>query len=249
VRALLFSLPLHAAGLFVVELLQHNNVINTTLRFEGILRLLTGNYSDHFSTLAQTLYANRWYVVLYYVPVFALAAAVGYGLRHVVWKKKWDVHYPWLFRYKNDWLYKLLGRDVPVPAEYPNSRVFVRIEALTKLPAEVPGKTILYQGIVEAFTTDENGVLRDIWITDVKRGRFYTESKRQPSHPRGTRHSPAKRAKLYKEDEDDELKFTWKRVEPGRWMVLKYSELLNLNVTYVVNVPQALAGTSSPPAE
>jgi hypothetical protein len=225
VRAILYSLPLHGIGLLIVENLQHNHVINTTLRFEDALRLLTGNYDDHFPVLAQTVYANKWYLVLYYVPVLIFAAGIGYVFRHVVWKWKLDMQYPWLFRYKNDWLYKLLGRDVPVPDQYPNSSVFVRIEALTKLPAEVPGKTILYQGIVEAFTTDESGVLRDIWITEVKRGKFY------------------------KDGESEEMKFTWKSVEPGRWMVLKYSELLNLNVTYVVNVPQALAQTSSPDRE
>lgn len=140
-------------------------------------------------------------------------AGFGYALRKVVWKWKWDVSYPWLFRYKNEWLYALMGRDVPVPSEYPGARVYVRVEALTNIPLQdEPAKTRLYRGIVEGFTTEDNSTLRDLFLTEVERGKFNKEPAKDPE-------------------------FYWKPVTPGNLMVLKYSELQNLNITYLMEVP------------
>ena len=126
-----------------------------------------------------------------------------------------DVRYPWLLRYRNEWLYTLLGRDVPVPARYPNGKVYVRIEGLTRIPTGEAGKTRLYRGFVEAFTTEETGALRDILVKDAERGVFESD----PTNP------------LKK-------KFSWKAINPGDLIILKYSELQNLNVTYLINVPE-----------
>jgi hypothetical protein len=93
--------------------------------------------------------------------------------------------------------------------------VYVRLEALTKIPLEDGGgRARLYRGIVEAFTTEEDGSLRDILLTEVERGKFLKE--------------PAK-----------EREFYWKAVAPGDLMVLKYSELQNINITYLLELPQS----------
>jgi len=112
-----------------------------------------------------------------------------------------------------------MGRDVPVPPEYPEAKIYVRVEALTKMALEEEaGKSLLYRGIAEGFTTEENGALRDILLTEVERGKFRKE--------------PAKPPEFY-----------WKPVTPGNLMVLKYAELQNVNITYLMELPPSSSPT------
>ena len=215
--AILFSLPLHLVVLSLFEGLQHVGLVQSTLSFEVIFRVMSGEYGDKFSSTIENIYANARYLMVYYIAVLTLATATGYVFRKIVWNWKWDVRYPWLFRYKNEWLYTLFGRDVPIPEgpEYDGSKVYVRLEALTKIPLEDgDGRARLYRGIVEAFTTEEDGALRDILLTEVERGKFLKE--------------PARDREFY-----------WKAVTPGDLMVLKYSELQNINITYLLELPQS----------
>jgi hypothetical protein len=215
--AILFSLPLHLVVLSLFEGLQHVGLVQSTLSFEVIFRVMSGEYGDKFSSTIENIYANARYLMVYYVAVLTLATATGYVFRKIVWNWKWDVRYPWLFRYKNEWLYTLFGRDVPIPEgpEYDGSKVYVRLEALTKIPLEDgDGRARLYRGIVEAFTTEEDGALRDILLTEVERGKF----RKEPARDR---------------------EFYWKAVTPGDLMVLKYSELQNINITYLLELPQS----------
>ena len=218
-RAILISLPLHLTMLSVFEWLQYSGVIHTTLTFEVVFRILAGEYNENISAIIANLYANTRYVISYYLSTLIVAGGVGYALRKTVWKWKWDVKYPWLFRYKNEWLYTLMGRDVPVPSEYSEARIYVRVEALTKTPLqEEMARTRLYRGIVEGFTTEENGALRDILLTEVERGKFKKEPAKEPE-------------------------FYWKSVTPGNLMILKYSELLNVNITYLMELPPSSSPT------
>ena len=112
-----------------------------------------------------------------------------------------------------------MGRDVPVPREYPEAKIYVRVEALTKIPIqEGMAKSRLYRGIVEGFTTEDNGSLRDIFLTEVERGKFKKEPAQEPE-------------------------FYWKPVTPGNLMVVKYSELQNLNITYLMELPPSSSRT------
>ncbi|MEP6887477.1 MAG: hypothetical protein ABI945_04055 [Nitrospirales bacterium] len=218
-RAILISLPLHLTMLSVFEWLQYSGVIHTTLIFEAVFRVLAGEYDDNISTIIANLYANTRYVISYYMSTLIVALGLGYALRKIVWKWKWDVKYPWLFRYKNEWLYTLMGRDVPVPPEYSEAKIYVRVEALTKIPLqEETARTRLYRGIVEGFTTEDSGALRDILLTEVERGKFRKEPAKEPE-------------------------FYWKPVTPGNLMILKYSELQNVNITYLMELPPSSSPT------
>ena len=81
---------------------------------------------------------------------------------------------------------------------------------------------MLYRGLVSAFTTEENGALRDIVLTGAYRGKFT-----QPHGP--FRHRPI---------------FEWQEIEPGDYLTLKYADLKNLNITYQIYppVPEEPAG-------
>lgn len=80
-----------------------------------------------------------------------MAVGAGYGLRKIVCNWRWDVKYLWLFRYKNDRLYTVMGRDVPGSPGIFDARIYVRVEALTSIPInEEEAKS-------EEFTTEDNG--------------------------------------------------------------------------------------------
>jgi hypothetical protein len=225
-RAVLYSLPLHIVAVTIFEMLQHEGVIHTTLTFEIAHRVLVGQYDDKLAEITRTLYTNKLYMAVYYTSVLLTAFGLGHLFRSIVWRFKLDVKLPWLLRYRNEWLYTLMGRDVPAPPEYPNANVYTRMEALTKIPTEQEGKTRLYRGIVEGFTTEESGALRDILITNAERGTFTQDGLLGTGK-----------------------KFGWKSVSPGDLMVLRYSELQNLNVTYLVDVPDSQTPQSSSETE
>lgn len=189
-RAVLYSLPLHLFWITIFECLQHNQITHSTLTFEIVFRVFIGRYDNALSAVAGTLYQNKWYVVAYYSIVLASSFMVGHLFRLAVWRWKLDVMWPWLLGFDNKWLYTLYGRDVPIPPEYAGGKVYVQIDALTNIPSEEKDKTRLYRGFVEAFTTEENGALRDIFIKDAQRGKFI-------------------------KGEGKESRFEWKPVTPG----------------------------------
>jgi hypothetical protein len=213
-KAALYSLPLHLFWILLFEGLKSGHIISTSITFEVAYRVFIGQQADDLSD-ARLLYDNKLILCAYYSCVFLGALVLGHLFRWLVWRNKLDVRYPWLLRYRNEWLYTLLGRDVPVPTSYPNGKVYVRIEGLTRIPTEEPDKTRLYRGFVEAFTTEETGALRDILVKEAERGIFEVD----PANP------------LQK-------KFSWKAISPGDLIILKYSELQNLNITYLISVPE-----------
>ena len=213
-KAILYSLPLHVLVIGVFQWLHDNGRIHTTLDFQTVARIVSGQYEGNFVGDIERLYANTRFLVWYYVLILAIAIALGSASRWIVWRGNWDVRLPWL-RYNNEWLYTLMGRDVNIPKDYEGGKVYVRVEALTKIPMEEgTGKMRLYRGFVEGFTTEENGTLRDILITDAERGNFRKEPAKEPE-------------------------FYWKPIKPGNLVVLKYSELQNLNISYLIDVPPA----------
>lgn len=220
-RAVLYSLPLHFFWLSIAECLQHYRFIHVPLNFEMVYRVLVGDYGDILPSVAQGFYQSKLHIGAYYTIVLVSAFVIGHLSRLAVWNWKLDVTIPWLFRFNNEWLYTLMGRDVPIPAHYAGGKIYVEINALTKIPSEDKDKFRLYKGFVEGFSTEENGALRDIFIKDAQRGKFVTEEGKKPV-------------------------FEWKPVKPGQLMILKYSELQNLNITYLLELPQSAADHSSP---
>ena len=220
-RGIVWSLPFHVLGLYASALLQHMGIIHTTLNAEIVAGLLSGIYGSEdqgFAGLIERLSRNSTYMIVYYVSVMALAFILGHALRTLVWSFKLDVRIPWLFRFRNPWIYDLMGRDVPAP--YRGAQVFAYIDALTDIAINGQGKTRLYRGIVAGFTTEENGALRDIYLTEAQRGNF--------------------------REEDGRMIFEWKPVAPSNLFVLKYSELKNLNITYASPLPPDSTSLKTP---
>ncbi len=209
-KAIIFSLPFHIVGIFIVEWLQHSKWIHHTLNFEIAFRVVAGefsntgpDYTQYFSQALGRLYQNWQYVFFYYVALLFAAWGFGHLCRHVVWENELDVRFPRTLGF-TPWVYSILGRGQleGVPAR----KTIVWVDALTDEPTEVAGKTRIYRGLVAGFTTDEKGSLRDLFVTAARRSKF--------------------------KEVDGKYEFSWQRINPGDYFLIRYSEIKNLNITY-----------------
>lgn len=217
-RAILWSIPFHFVGAAVVEFLQHCTQWRTTMTFLVMFRLLSGEYDGQLEPIVARLYENAKYLTAYYGLMVLFAFGIGHLFRWVVWRWEWDIRWPKVFAFRSPWLYTLMGRGkLPVQA---NERILVYVDALTDLPANVSGRTILYRGLVSGFSTNEDGTLQDILLTGAYRGKF--------DHPQGWV------ARLC----GDKPAFSWQPIEPGNFFALRYSEIKNLNITYEIYPPR-----------
>lgn len=203
-KAILYSVPFHLLWVLIVEALQRIGLTHHTLEIETVIRLLSGEYGDGNNSLHGVIvkfYENAWYVLLFYLAVLGTAILAGNGARKLVWENELDVKGRWL-RYRSEWLYKIMGRGQLKGVQMNDTEAWVDI--LSEQDTSVPGKAMLYRGLAAGYTTEENGALRDIILTDVKR----TDGEKDTS---GT--------------------IRWIRV-PGKFFVMSYSKVRNMNVTY-----------------
>lgn len=228
-KAILYSMPFHLLWISIFESAQHLGFIHHTLPVETILRLLTGEYDNgdnSFHGAIVRFYKNVGYIVVYYAAVLLTALLAGNLARKLVWEKELDAKRPWL-RYRSEWLYKFMGRGALKGVPLSDTDAWVDI--LSEQDTSVPGKAMLYRGLAAGYTTEENGALRDIILTDVKR----TDGEKDATG--GVR---------------------WVRV-PGRFFVMSYSKVRNMNVTFeqhskkilrqIESLALTIPGASTPP--
>jgi hypothetical protein len=204
-KAILYSLPFHLLWIGIVECTQLLGISHHTLTLETVLRLMAAEYTSHdysFHGIVSRFYENAWYVLLYYFAVLLTAFWAGMGARKVVWNYEWDVKRPWL-RYRSDWLYKIMGRGGIKGVPWKDTGAW--IDVLSEQDTDIPGKAMLYRGLAAGFTTEENGALRDIILTDVERTRG--------------------------DKRDTSGEVIWIPI-PGKFFVLSYSKVRNMNITY-----------------
>lgn len=218
-KAILYSVPFHLVWIALVELAQHFGVVRHTLTLETVLRLMASEYASHdysFHGIISRLYENAVYVFIYYVCVLSTAISAGLGARKVVWNYEWDTKWPWL-RYRSEWLYKIMGRGGLPGVPWKDTEAWVDI--LSEQDTAVLGKAVLYKGLAAGYTTEDNGALRDIILTDVKR----TSGER-----------------------DSKGGVKWVTV-PGKFFVISYSKVRNFNITYEQHSTKLLAQISALP--
>lgn len=203
-KAILYSVPFHLLWIGIFELAQHVGVIHHTLTVEAVLRLMAGEYANgesSFHGIVVSFYSNVAYLLVYYCGVLLTALFAGNQARILVWEKELDVKRPWL-QYRSEWLYKFMGRGALEGVPLNDTDAWVDI--LSEQDTSIPGKAMLYRGLAAGYTTEQNGALRDIILTDVKR----TDGEKDATG--GVR---------------------WVRV-PGRFFVMSYSKVRNMNVTF-----------------
>jgi hypothetical protein len=229
-KAIVLSVPFHALWILVFQSARHIGLIHYTVSFESVVRLIAGEYGtrEHsFHAIIGRLYENLGYVAGYYLLVIVTAVLAGYWARKIVWGQELDVKRPWL-RYRSDWLYKIMGRGALKDVPFKDTEAWIDI--LSEQETSIPGKAMLYRGLAAGYTTEENGALRDVILTEVKR----TDG-----------------------DKDLDGNVRWARV-PGKFFVISYSKIRNMNITYeqhskkilqqIESLPSMLPGVSVPPA-
>lgn len=228
-KAIVLSVPFHALWICIFQSTRHLGLIHYTITFETVVRLIAGEYGTReysFHAIIGSLYENLGYIAMYYLIVIGTAVLAGYWARKIVWGQELDVRRPWL-RYRSDWLYKIMGRGALKDVPFRDTEAWIDI--LSEQDTSVPGKTMLYRGLAAGYTTEENGALRDVILTDVKR----TDGEKSL---------------------DGQVR--WARV-PGKFFVISYSKIRNMNITYeqhsrkmlqqIESLPSTLADAPTPP--
>lgn len=205
VWTIMIAMPIHAIGVFIVEHLHELWDLIPDINFEATFRLLTGEYGPE-SVLLTDLIGNVYqnsHYITAYV-LFLLLLSLGLGL----WLRKlvWELQLDLRFPHIFGFGNLWLYRLTGrnrLAATPRGEEVIPVVDALVDLGE----KTRLYRGVVWDFTTDETGALQDILLIQALRGKFG-------------------------EDTGKEEEFYWQEI-PGDIFVLKYSNVLNLNITYL----------------
>lgn len=164
----------------------------------------------------QNLQDNSTKILFYNLTMFIVAGLSGYWLKKLVRKEKWDRQYKF-FRFQNSWHYILKGEFFDFPrAEITLDEDTVEDIELVFVDAiiEINGNSYLYDGILVDYELNGNNGLETISLTNAQRRKLNDDSK---ISKRGKKKDNSK--KYYSID--------------GHIIVLKYSELKNLNFTYL----------------
>ncbi len=203
-KAILYSVPFHLLWVGLFELTQCLGITHHTLTTETVLRLMAAEYTSHdysFHGIVSRLAENKTYLFVYYSGVVLTSIGAGWIARRIVWRDELDVKWPWL-RYRSEWLYKIMGRGGLKDVPWKDTESWIDI--LSEQDALEPGKAVLYRGLAAGYTTEDNGALRDVILTDVKRT-------------------------IGKKNSNGDV--VWTHVG-GRFFVMSYSKVRNMNITY-----------------
>lgn len=162
--------------------------------------------------------------LLYNLIVLSSSFYAGKRIRTLIFEKDWDIRYEWL-RLNNHWYYLLKGKLYDINAGSKDEMLykkigFIQIDALVR---DVDGETVLYSGILENFYLAKDDGLDTLELILVYRRSF---SKDQPDK-KLTEEAPLATNLLDKET--DERYYNM----PGDYFVIPYSQVINLNVTYL----------------
>ncbi len=203
-KATLYAVPFHALWILLFHLAQNFGLTHYTMTLETVVRLMAAEYGDQeysFHGIIARIYDDIGYVTSYSLAVVVTAVFAGRQARWIVWENELDVRFAWL-RYRSNWLYEIMGRGALKDVPFSDTEAWIDI--LSEQDAPTPGRAILYQGLAAGYTTEENGALRDIILTDVKR----TDG-----------------------GKNDDGSVRWVRVR-GKFFVMSYSKIRNMNITY-----------------
>lgn len=155
-------------------------------------------------------------ILWYNVSMFLVAGLSGYFLKKLVRSRHWDRSFKF-FRFQNSWHYILKGEFFDFPrAQFTlvedtvEDIEFVFVDAVV----EIGGESYLYDGILVDYNLSHDGGLETISLSNTKRRRLFDDS---------TINSTGKK-------EDNSNKYY---PITGHILVLKYSEIKNLNFKYL----------------
>jgi hypothetical protein len=190
---------------------------------QSVLTLLAGTGSgtrDDFQAAISSATDHPYMVSGYFLSLYITSACIGYGTHILVRKCHWD-RKTRLLRFKNDWHYLLSGEilefdELPYEAGEPDG---VYLSAVVKHGAG----DFLYRGIVADWTLDRDGELDRVLLRLVHR--------RQLSNDReaGQERDPG--------DVNYVGDARYYDIE-GQYFILRYSEMVTVNIEYLLLDPE-----------
>lgn len=159
---------------------------------------------------------NSVKILVYNLSLFLFSGICGYYWKQIVRNKKWDRRFK-IFRYQNSWHYILKGEffdfpraEISLESDEVEDIEFVFIDAIV----QIGGESYLYDGILVDYELRNDGGLETISIKNAQRRKLSNDSTIEED---GTK-------------SDNSNKYY-----PiiGYILLIKYSELKNLNFTYL----------------
>lgn len=149
------------------------------------------------------------FIVVSIILANSLAMIIGVVLYKLIRAFKFDVKYP-VLRFDSDWKY--IFRDETKIFEDNSLKKFNEFDAakIDALVKDNAGGTYLYSGILHDYSVDKYGQLVNISL--IESIRFKRESSDSPTN---------------------------KKSVPGHLVILPYSNILNLNITYVYRIKRS----------
>lgn len=175
---------------------------------------IVGNFvtSNPLSSSFQNVSENSSLIILYHGSVMVVASFAGYYLKQIIRIKKWDRKFKDL-RFQNSWHYLLKGEFFDFPRSSYDLEVDT-VEAIELIFVDALVKTeegtVIYDGILVDYELSKDGGLDYISLKEVQRRLMKDDSKEENKWDG--------RSKYYK--------------IPGHILVIKYSEIINLNFSY-----------------
>jgi hypothetical protein len=184
------------------------------INLDALGHILSGNYGQddvHLEKTLSAVTAHPYLVTGYFLGSCVIAIAGGRLFRGIVKKCEWDLTYP-AFRLDSPWDYLFQGKGVPGLAAHVDVQGVI-VTAATSFASE----NILYVGLLVDYQLTPSGDLDRVVITGAFRRDLAKD--KDPGEQR-TLPTFDKDAKYYPID--------------TTYLVLKYSEIRNLGVWYVV---------------
>lgn len=189
-------------------------IFSFRIDFEIILKILRGTIDE---SVIENIASYHWNILLYFFLLFTVSACLGYLSKKIIRYTKFDRKIKF-FRFQNSWHYILKGEIFDFPKA--NINLFndtvedielIFIDALM----EVNGQGIIYDGILVDYELSQNSSgLETISIKSAKR-RCLTKDRGKNTD-----------SEYIISNKDDYYPIN------GHVLVLKYSDLKNLNFTY-----------------
>jgi hypothetical protein len=216
VRGLLYAMPIHLAVVFVWEHIHHRWWIGRDIDFETVFRILSGDYGSD-GRLYKPIVSSLYSNIHLILSYFA--AVIGFAFFGGHWLRNCVWKYQWDVRFPAVFGYRsdwlyFLFGRGEAPR---GIQILPYADVIVEHPGQNKG-TRIYRGVVLDFITDEDGKLTDLVLIETRRGKF----EKQP---------------------DEKDRFYWE-VIPGDYFIIKYEQVLNLNMTYE-QITEELTGVSA----
>ncbi|MDE3743999.1 hypothetical protein [Maribacter polysaccharolyticus] len=158
---------------------------------------------------------NSVKIIVYNISLFTFSSVTGFYCKQIVRKYKWDRRYKYL-RYQNSWHYILKGEffdfpraDISLEKDEVEDIEFVFVDVIV----QIGGESYLYDGLLVDYELSKDGGLETLSIKNAQR--------RKLSHD----------SEIGKEREKSDNSSNYYPIM-GHILLLKYSEMKNLNFSY-----------------